>query len=105
MKEYNTEEIKNTEEENEYAYKTVMDGKVKTRIWSVISVALAALSVVLCFIEEIGILLGAASIIMAIISRKSLGYFDKLSLGGLIGAIFGMVFSLAIFFFKLVIAG
>lgn len=105
MQEYNREEMEGVTEENEYAYKTVMDGKVKTRTLSVISVALAALSVILCFIEEVGIALGLASIVMAIVSRKNLGYFDKLSLGGLIGAIFGIVFSLAIFVFNSVIAG
>jgi imidazoleglycerol-phosphate dehydratase len=60
MQDYNREEMEGVTEENEYAYKTVMDGKVKTRTLSVISVALAALSVILCFIEEVGIALGKA---------------------------------------------
>ena len=105
MQDYNREEMEGVNEENEYAYKKVMDGKVKTRIWSVISVALAVLSVVLCFVEEVGIAFGLASVIMSIVSRKSLGYFDKLSLGGIIGAIFGIVFSLAILVFNSLIAG
>ena len=104
MDDYRNENTEEVTEENEYAYKTVMDGKVKTRIWSVVSVILAALSVILCFIEELGIALGVASILTAIISRKNLGYFDKLSLGGLIGAIFGIVFSVAIFIFTVLIA-
>lgn len=91
--------------ENEsYAYKTVMDGKPKTRTWSVISAFLAGLSVVLCFVWQAGLSLGAASVISAVVSRKNLGYFDKLSLGGLIGAIFGMVFSVAILVFNAVVA-
>ena len=36
-------------EGGEYAYKSVMGGKAKTRLWSVISLALAVLALVLCF--------------------------------------------------------
>lgn len=98
-REFENEELKE-EKSDEYAYKTVMDGKPKMRTWSVASAFFAALSIVLCFVWQAGLSLGAAAVISSIVSRRKLGYFDKLSLGGLIGAIFGMVFSVAILIFN-----
>lgn len=64
-----------------------------TRLYSIISVFLAIVSVVLGFIYYyIGIALGVGAIIMALVSRKVLGYFDKSSLFGIVVGIFGVVF-------------
>ncbi len=81
--------------EGEYAYKAVMNGKVKTRLWSIISLLLGALSIILCFTGWVGLGFSIAAAVMAIVSRKSLGYFDKLSVSGIIVSIFGLVFSVA----------
>lgn len=81
--------------ENEYAYKAVMNGKVKTRLWSIISLLLGSLSLILCFAGWVGLGFSIAAAAMAIVSRKSLGYFDKLTLSGIIVSIFGFVFSVA----------
>lgn len=89
---------KRTEEtgEGEYAYRAVMNGKAQTRLWSIISLALGALSLILCFTGWVGIVLSIAAVAMAIFSRKNLGYFDKLTLGGIITSIFGFVFSITV---------
>ena len=80
-------------EGGEYAYKSVMGGKAKTRLWSVISLALAVLALVLCFLGWVGMALCTIAVAFAIVSRKVLGYFDKITLASLIVSIFAMVFS------------
>ena len=47
----------------------------------------------------IALVLALASVVCGIISRKNLGYFDKLSLAGIIIGIFGIVFSVVGLFF------
>ena len=64
-----------------------------SRIYSVISVSLSALSVLLCFFPWAGLILGCLGILFAIISRKNIGYFDKISIAGIIIGIFGSVFA------------
>ena len=80
-------------EGGEYAYKSVMGGKGKTRLWSVISLGLAILALVLCFLGWVGMALCTIALAFAIVSRKMLGYFDKITLASLIVSIFAMVFS------------
>lgn len=92
MNEFEKETHENSD--GEYAYKAVMDGKVKTRLWSIISLALGILSVAFCFIGWLGIAFSVAALVVAIISRKDLGYFNKITLGGIITSIFGLVFSI-----------
>ena len=77
----------------EYAYKNVMDGKQYKRTWSIISFALSIASVIFCFVPVVGLILGLAAIGFSLFSRKHLGYFDGLSLFGLMIGIFGSVFS------------
>ena len=79
--------------ENEFAYKNVMGEKKNSRLYSVISVCLSALSIILEFIPWAALICGALGILFAILSRKNLGYFDNISLVGLIAGIFGTVFS------------
>ncbi len=66
--------------------------KHKTIAWSVASVVVCAVSLICCFLSWVGLVFGAAGIILALVSRFRLGYFDTLSLVGLIAGIFGMVF-------------
>ena len=102
---YNEEARVSTEEsenntESEYAYKKVIKDKHQRRTWSVASIALAALSIIFIFIfSYVGLALALLSVGAALISRKNLGYFDKLSLCAMIVAIFGAVFSLVGIFF------
>jgi hypothetical protein len=78
----------------EYAYKSVMGEKNKTRLWSVISLSLAVLALVLCFLGWVGMALCTIALAFAIVSRKMLGYFDRITLASLIVSIFAMVFSI-----------
>ena len=97
------EEVKNNNEasaENgEYAYKNVMKTKQNRRTWSVISIALSVLSILFVWVPIVALVLALASVVCGIISRKNLGYFDKLSLAGIIIGIFGIVFSVVGLFF------
>ena len=95
--EYN-EEVKNnneaSEENGEYAYKNVMKTKQNRRTWSLISLSLAVLSILFLWVCPVSLGMAVASVVCALISRKNLGYFDKLSLAGLFVGIFGIVFSI-----------
>lgn len=84
----------NPEEETEYAYKNVIPDKQHRRTWSVASLVLGILSVLCSYFSWFGLILGLVSAGASLVSRKNLGYFDKLSLTALIIAIFGVVFSL-----------
>lgn len=81
------------ENAQEYAYKNVIKDKQHRRTWSVISLALSILSVLLTYFSWVGLVLALASLGCAIVSRKNLGYFDKLSLASIIVAIFGIMFA------------
>ena len=99
MENLNNEEKENISEEsssvdeNKFAYKNVIQGKQNSRLYSVISVSLSGLSVLLCFFPWVGLILGSLGILFAIISRKNIGYFDKISIAGIIIGIFGFVFA------------
>ena len=93
---FDTEEKVEVEENiEEYAYKNVITKNGNTRLFSVISVFFAALSVILSFVPWVGFILGLISIAFSLISRKKLGYFEGFALVGLIVGIFGFVFSFA----------
>lgn len=79
--------------EKEFAFKNVINGNKSTRLYSIISTVLSALSVLLCLFPWVSFVFGALGILFAIFSRKNLGYFDNISLVGLIVGIFGTVFS------------
>jgi hypothetical protein len=79
----------------EYAYKNVITKNSNTRLFSVISVAFAILSVIFSLVPWVGFILGFISVVFSVISRKQLGYFEGLALVGLIVGIFGFVFSFA----------
>lgn len=83
------------ESEGEYVYKSVIKNKENRRTWSVISLALAVLSVLSLFVSWLSLAFGLLSVGAGVISRKNLGYFDKISLAGIIIGIFGCVFALA----------
>ena len=93
--EQNTNSTEANENEQGYAYKNVIKDKQHRRTWSLVSLVLAILSVLLTYFSWVGIILALASGGAAAISRKNLGYFDGLSLAGLIVGIFGVVFGIA----------
>lgn len=99
MKEQNSSFEQNRENQNEKdvfggIYKEVMDVKSKSRLWSVIALIFAVLSLSLCILVYwLALIFGIVSIMAIFISRKSLGYFDRITVFSLIMAIFGTIFS------------
>lgn len=94
-KSYNTDaKAETAENSEEYAYKNVISEKGNTRLYSVISLACAVLSVIFFFVPWLGLIFGIIAIGFSLISRKHLDYFEVLALVGLIVGIFGLVFSL-----------
>ena len=68
----------------------------KSRLWSVLALIAAALSILLCYLAPVvGIVLGIVAIALCVVSRLRIGYFDGFSIAALICAIFGIVFSIA----------
>ncbi len=86
---------KNETVSDEYAYKTVMGGKAKTRLWSVIALFFSIVGIAVCFFGWWGLAFSTLGLVFAVVSRKSLGYFDKITLGSIIVSIFAAVFSIA----------
>ncbi len=78
--------------ENDYAYKTIMrNGMPKTKGWSVASLVIGIFSAVCCCFGWSGLVLGALAVVFAVLSRRRLGYFDGMSIAGLVLGIFGFV--------------
>ena len=98
MDEYNqqNDNSETTVNDVEHIYKSVNTGKQNSRLFSIISLVLSAASVLCCLMPALGILLGLAAIFCGLYSRRNIGYFDGLSVGGIITSIFGVVFSVAV---------
>lgn len=83
------EELLAAEDEEFYAVKP----ESGNLLYSVLSISLAVLSVVLfAFFYVGGIIAAVAAIVFAILSSRKLGFFDRMALFGLIFGIFGLVF-------------
>ena len=83
----------NQYEQPEINYKAV-SMKPKSRAWSVASLILSIISILCCCSPIVAITSGVVALVCAIISRKTLGYFDGLSIAGLTVGIFGFVFGI-----------
>ena len=83
----------NEKKESEYIFKNVIDKKQLTRTVALASFILSLASIIFCWIPGLGIMLGAAAIVCAVVSRINIGYFDGFAIAGVIIAIFGIVFS------------
>ena len=83
--------------EDDYAFQTLMrNGRPKTKGWSVASMVIGIISVVCCCGGWCGIFLGVGAVILSIISRKTLGYFDGMSVAGIVLGVFGFVLGIAL---------
>ena len=87
--------MKDNKENNEYSYKVMMDGLQKSRAWSFAAIAVAVASVVCCCLPWFGLVSGILAVVFAVVSRKSIGYFDNLAVAALIVGIFGIVFGIS----------
>ncbi len=93
--EYEIKDDETAEEEEAGEYYDLPPAiRSRTRIWSVASIVLAILSVLLCRVYYLGIVLALASIGGAVISRKTLGFFERTSVWGIIFGTAGFVFSI-----------
>lgn len=88
-------DVKRSDPRDRY-YELFDKNKQKTMIWSVLSLIFGIVSIICCCYGWIGLVLSAASIAFAVVSRVNLKYFDGMALAGLIIGIFGMVFSLTV---------
>lgn len=84
-------------------YEIFEKSKHKTLGWSVASLAFGIISVLCCFLGWGGLIIGAVAVILSVVSRISLGFFDGMSIAGLILGIFGIVFGGAIIVAKILI--
>jgi len=84
--------------ESDYAYKIVTEeGKPKNIGATVASMVCGIASVVISFdgiFAILGIMLAIAAIILSVVGRKKLGYFNGFAIAGLITGIFGIVFGI-----------
>ena len=86
----------------EYAFQMLTkNGKPKTKGWAVASMVMGIISVVCCCFGWTGLFMGAGAVILAIVSRRNLGYFDGMTIAGLILGIFGFVFGATIIIYTL----
>ena len=95
--------VRNTDGGEERYEELFSDKKPKSAVWSVISLVLGVLSVVWGLFGWHGMIFGILAIIMAVISRARLGYFDTFTVAGMILGIFGAVFGISRLLFYLVI--
>jgi hypothetical protein len=80
---------------NEPKYENVLNGEhPKSRGWSIASMILGIVSVATCCFGYTAIIAAVLAIIFAIVSRKNLGYFDGMTISGLVLGIFGFVFGI-----------
>ena len=70
-------------------------GKPKSLIWSIISLVLAILSVVLSALGWAGLIIGVCAIAFAVIARVKMGFFNGFIIAALLCSIFGVIFSAA----------
>ncbi len=89
-KTYDAEGVAEEDKESEDFY--TLKSKKPNLIWSIISLVAAIASIPLAPIYAAALSLGAVAIICALISSRTLGFFNKMALCGLIVGIFGLVF-------------
>lgn len=64
--------------------------KSRSRLFALLALIFGILSAMLSLFGIAGIVLGACAVVCSVISRVRMGYFDSLSLIGLIAAIIGI---------------
>lgn len=88
----------NVENEKSDDYDSILnkDGKPKKKIMSVLSLVIGIASLVISFFTIWGVIPALISVSFALLSRRSLGYFDHISVVGIILGAFSAVFPVAI---------
>ena len=75
-------------------YELPEDRRSRSLIWSILSVSLSALSVLLCAFWYVSLPIALSGIIFSIVSFRKFKYFDTMSVLGLILGIVGVVFGI-----------
>ena len=75
----------------------------KTKGYAIASLILGIFSVVCCCVSWLGLIAGAGAIVFSVLSRRHLGYFDTMTVVGMILGIFGVVFGILTIVFTLVV--
>ncbi len=104
-KDFDRDSVNNRADEDlDYTFKNVMKGKENSRTLSIVSLVLAVLSVAFSiFVPVCGLVTGVGAIVCGGLSRKNIGYFDRLSLFGIFGAIFSIVFASTVLLIKMLL--
>ncbi|MBO7309778.1 MAG: DUF4190 domain-containing protein [Clostridia bacterium] len=76
----------------------------KTKGYAIASLILGIFSVVCCCVGWMGLIAGAGAIVLSVLSRRHLGYFDTMTIVGLILGIFGVVFGVLTLVFEALLA-
>ena len=87
------EKKKTTVDDSDEYYELPLAIKSRTLIWSVISFSLGILSLALFSFYYVGFAFAIGALLMSLVSRKNLGFFERYSIMGLIFGMMGMVFS------------
>ena len=83
--------------DQDYAFNTVgKNGKPKTIGWSIASLAMGIVSLITSFFGWTGLILGILAIIFAVFSRRTLGYFDRKTIVGLVLGIHGILIGITV---------
>ena len=84
---------------DEVRYDELYDaGAPRSRFFSVASLVIGIVSVLLSFTGWWVIIAGVVAVLIGLCSRKNLKYFDGLSIAGIIFGIFGIVFGAGVIF-------
>lgn len=70
-------------------------GKPKTLIWSITALVLGILSLILSPLGWAGLIVGVASVSVAVVARVKMGYFNGFIIAAILTSIFGIIFAAA----------
>ena len=86
----------NTVTEGDNAFAIVnQKGKPKTLVGSIFALVVGVLSFLLSPIGWVGLMLGAGAIVLSVVARARMGFFNGLIIAALMFSIFGVIFSVA----------
>ena len=85
------------EDKNDYLFQTVTGrGRKKTYSWSLAAFVCGILALVFSCLIYAGLICGVLAIVFAAISRKNLGFFDRMSVTAIILGIISVVIGVAL---------
>jgi hypothetical protein len=98
-------EVAEDNDNRERYYEIFDKEKNRTRIWSVISLALAVIALALSAFGWIGLVFAILAPVFSVVSRVYLKFFDGIAIAGLIIGIFALVISGTVIAVTLIFGG